>query len=331
MGTHSAHRRERAARLSEEKIEPFRINFRPHPHCRSKQHKKWLPPAVYCACGYPFRGSGHHRLLRKEGSRIDIPPPVEYAVAVERYLAAAGLGDGSRRVYRIALDTWAWALADRPVPAGPARRRARPPVLPLALLDHPSAADRLRTAVDRRRTGTDPRTLNRELSTLRAALAWWRARGWIGTDPADGLRPLPLPSPAPGTGPLTPDELRALFALRVPLREQLLWRLLHESGAPVETVLALDVDDLDLPHRRTHPSAPPLTWQAGTARLLPLHLAGRTAGPLLLTDRRAPAATPAADRCPHTHRARLSYRRAAELFTTHAPDRTLRQLRPPRA
>lgn len=124
--------------------------------------------------------------------------------------------------------------------------------------------------------------------------------------------PPPAPLPAPGTGPLTPDELRALFALRVPLREQLLWRLLHESGAPVETVLALDVDDLDLPHRRTHPSAPPLTWQAGTARLLPLHLAGRTAGPLLLTDRRA----------------RLSYRRAAELFTTHAPDRTLRQLRP---
>ncbi|WP_051755324.1 hypothetical protein [Kitasatospora purpeofusca] len=263
---------------------------------------------------------------------MDSPPPVEYAVAVERYLAAAGLGDGSRRVYRIALDTWAWALADRPVPAGPARRSARPPVLPLALLDHPSAADRLRTAVERRRAGTDPRTLNRELSTLRAALAWWRARGWIGTDPADGLRPLPLPapSPAPGAGPLTTEQLRALFALRVPLREQLLWHLLHESGAPVETVLALDVDDLDLPHRRTHPSAPPLTWRAGTARLLPLHLAGRTAGPLLLTDRRAPATTPAADRCPHTHRARLSYRRAAELFTAHAPDHTLRQLRPAR-
>ncbi|MFC5663424.1 hypothetical protein ACFP3U_10590 [Kitasatospora misakiensis] len=255
-------------------------------------------------------------------------PPVEYAVAVERYLAAVGLGDGSRRVYRIALRTWAWALADRPAPTGPERRRAGPPVLPLALLDHPEAADRLRAAVDRRSAETDPRTLNRELSTLRAAVTWWRDQGWIDTDPTDGLRPRPLPDPGHGPAALTPEQLRALFALRVPLREQLLWRLLHESGAPVETVLALDVDDLDLPHRRTHPSAPPLTWQAGTARLLPPHLAGRPSGPLFLTDRRAPATTPAADRCPHTGRARLSYRRAAELFTTHTPTHTLRHLRP---
>ncbi|MFE6866060.1 hypothetical protein ACFVFS_05850 [Kitasatospora sp. NPDC057692] len=255
-------------------------------------------------------------------------PPVEYAVAVERYLAASGLGEGSRRVYRIALHTWAWALTDRPAPTGPERRRARPPVLPLALLDHPEAAARLRAAVDRRSRDTDPRTLNRELSTLRAALAWWRARGWIGTDPAEGLRPRPLPTPGTGPEPLTPEQLRALFALRVPLREQVLWRLLHESGAPVETVLALDADDLDLPHRRTRPPAPPLTWQTATARLLPLLLAGRTTGPLFLTTRRAPAATPAADRCPHTHRARLSYRRAAELLTAHAPAHTLRQLRP---
>ncbi len=258
------------------------------------------------------------------------PVPVEYAVAVDRYLAASGLGAGSRRVYRIALDTWAWALADRPAPTGPDRRRAGPPVLPLALLDHPGCAARLRAAVDRRAAETDPRTLNRELSTLRAAVTWWRARGWIATDPTDGLRPRPLPEPGRGPAPLTPEELHALFALRVPLREQLLWRLLHESGAPVETVLALDVDDLDLPHRRTRPPAPPLTWQAGTARLLPPHLAGRPTGPLFLTDRRAPATTPAADRCPHTGRARLSYRRAAELFTTHAPAHTLRQLRPAR-
>ncbi|MFJ8432956.1 hypothetical protein ACIQ9P_16820 [Kitasatospora sp. NPDC094019] len=256
------------------------------------------------------------------------PPPVEYAVAVDRYLAASGLGAGSRRIYRIALGTWAWALADRPAPTGPDRRRAEPPVLPLALLDHPDCAARLRAAVDRRAADTDPRTLNRELSTLRAATAWWRARGWITADPAEGLRPRPLPDPADDSAPLTPERLRALFALRVPLREQLLWHLLHESAAPVETVLALNVDDLDLPHRRTRPPAPALTWQSGTARLLPPHLAGRPTGPLLLTDRRAPVTTPAADRCPHTGRARLSYRRAAELFTAHAPGHTLRQLRP---
>ncbi|WP_042365392.1 hypothetical protein [Streptacidiphilus neutrinimicus] len=38
----------------------------------------------------------------------------------------------------------------------------------------------------------------------------------------------------------------------------------------------------------------------------------RRANPL--TDRRAPAGTPLADRCPLTGHRRLSYRRAAELF-----------------
>ncbi|MER7750691.1 hypothetical protein [Kitasatospora sp. NPDC097643] len=259
-------------------------------------------------------------------------PPVEYAVAVERYLDVSGLAPGSRRIYRIALNTWAWALADRPAPTGPERRRARPPVLPLALLDHPDAAERLRAAVTRRCADTDPRTLNRELSTLRAAVAWWRAQGWIDGDPAAELRPRPLPRPA-ATAPFTPEELHALLALRVPLRERTLWHLLHESGAGIETVLALNVDDLDLPHRRTlpRPGRAPVHWQAGTARLLPLLLAGRAAGPLFLTDRRAPAGTPAPDRCPHTGRARLSYRRAAELFTAHTRPLgagwTLRQLR----
>ncbi|MEU1503935.1 hypothetical protein [Kitasatospora sp. NPDC005748] len=256
--------------------------------------------------------------------------PVEYAVAVERYLATAELGAASRRIYRIALDTWAWALADRPAPGGPERRRARPPVLPLALLDHPQTATRLRSAAAHRAATADPRTFNRELSTLRAALSWWRAQGWITTDPTADLRPQPLPDVA-GPAPLDQEHLRVLFGLRAPLREQTLWRLLHESGAPVETVLALDVDDLDLLHRRSHPSAAPVHWRAGAAGLLPLLLAGRTAGPLFLTDRRAPAATPAPDRCPHTGHARLSYRRAAELFTAHtrplAPDWTLRRLR----
>ncbi|MFF2744975.1 hypothetical protein ACFVVA_05485 [Kitasatospora sp. NPDC058048] len=258
-------------------------------------------------------------------------PPVEYAVAVERYLAASGLAAGSRRIYRIALDTWAWALADRPSPTGPERRRARPPVLPLALLDHPDAAERLRDAAARRAADTDPHTLNRELSTLRAAVAWWRARGWLDGDPTTGLLARPLPEPAAAAGPLTPEELHALFTLRAPLREQALWHLLHESGAAIETVLALDADHLDLPRRRTRPGQATIHWQSGTARLLPLLVAGRATGPLFLTDRRAPAGTPARDRCPYTGHARLSYRRAAELFTAHTrplgPGWTLRRLR----
>ncbi|MEV7026454.1 hypothetical protein, partial [Kitasatospora sp. NPDC093558] len=190
---------------------------------------------------------------------------------------------------------------------------------------------RLGAAVTRRAADTDVRTLNRELSTLRAAVAWWRAQGWIGADPTAALSARPAPPPA--ADPLTPDELRTLFALRAPLREQTLWHLLHESGAAIEIVLALNTDDLDLPARRTRPrpGRPTVQWQTGTARLLPLLVAGRPTGPLFLTDRRAPAATTPADRCPHTNRGRLSYRRAAELFTAHTQqlgtDWTLRRLR----
>ncbi|MFD9127855.1 hypothetical protein [Kitasatospora sp. NPDC059571] len=265
----------------------------------------------------------------------DTSVPVEYAVAVDRYLAAAPLGEGSRRVYRIALANWAWLLAGRPVPVGAARRGAHPPVLPLKVLDGPGAAELLRGALDRRCTDADPRTVHRELSILRGALAHWQDLGWIAADPAAGLRPLPRPDG--GAAALGPEQLRAVLALRVPLRERVTWRLLHESGARVEAVLALDVDDLDLLHRRTRPRTgrPALHWQAASARLLPLLVAGRTEGPLLLTERRAPAGTPAADRCPYTGRSRLSYRRAAELLTT-ATRRldpagrgyTLHQLRP---
>jgi hypothetical protein len=58
-----------------------------------------------------------------------------------------------------------------------------------------------------------------------------------------------------------------------------------------------------------------IQWQSGTAQLLPRLLRGRQSGPVFLTDRRAPARTPALDVCPITGRSRLSYRRAAELFT----------------
>lgn len=55
-------------------------------------------------------------------------------------------------------------------------------------------------------------------------------------------------------------------------------------------------------------------WQSGTAQLLPRLIARRTRGPLFLTDRKAPAGTAALDVCPETGRARLSYRRAEEIF-----------------
>ena len=49
--------------------------------------------------------------------------PVEYAVAVDRYLAEAELGPASRRVYRISLASWAWPLVGKLPPAGLSRRK----------------------------------------------------------------------------------------------------------------------------------------------------------------------------------------------------------------
>lgn len=225
--------------------------------------------------------------------------PVEYAVAVDRFLAASGLGAGSRRVYRIALATWAWGLVDRPPPVGGGRRNAEPPAVPLALLDAPGTAGRLREAFAARSAAVGARTANRELSVLGSAVTWWRAAGWLSGDPTDGLRALPVPKARRAQAGLAADQVREVFRLAAPLREQAFWHLLHETGASIERLLALDVDDLDLAGRRTRERVgEPLRWGDGSARLLPLLVLGRVDGPLFRTGR-----------------GRLSYRRAAEAFT----------------
>jgi hypothetical protein len=240
--------------------------------------------------------------------------PVEYAVAVDRYLDAAGISDASRRVYRIALTTWAWALVDRSPPVGDARRGAPPPVVPLAMLDDWDAEERLRRAFEVREAVTGARTANRELAILRSAIAWWAVQGWVAVDPTSGIRRRrtePVAEPRLGE-----DVVRAVFALRAPLREQALWHAVYESGGGIERILGLDVSDLTPDRRRTRPgtAGDALHWRPGTARLLSLLVAGRAHGPVFLTDRRAPAGTAAADRCPVTGHGRLSYRRAAEVF-----------------
>jgi integrase/recombinase XerD len=166
------------------------------------------------------------------------------------------------------------------------------------LLDAPHAAARIRAAFAARSAAVGTRTANRELSILGNAVNWWRTQGWLTGDPTAGLRPLPLPKPR-DTERLAANEVRAVLELAVPLREQAFWHLLHESRAPIERVLALDVDQLDLPGRRTRDRHdPPLRWDNGAARLLPLLTLGRLDGPVFSTSR-----------------GRLSYRRAAEVFT----------------
>jgi len=244
------------------------------------------------------------------------PAPVEYSVAVDAYLARAALSAASHRVYRISLIGWAWPLVGRPAPHGAQRRRATPPLVPLALLDDPGTVGRLDAALGERAASTDARTVNRELSALRSAVGWWRDQGWINADPTSGLRHR---RPSAVTPPLRPAQVSALFGLAVSLREQAFWRVLYDSGAPAAEVLSLDANVLDLSLHRVRPrpgagSPAGLEWQETTSQILRWLLSGRTWGPVFLTDRKAPARTPSADVCPLTGQARMSYRRAAEIF-----------------
>jgi hypothetical protein len=244
---------------------------------------------------------------------------VEYAVAVDRYLDQAPISGTSRRVYRISLASWAWPLVGKPVPRGAGRRGATPPVAPLALLDDPGTGDRLAAEFAARAAFAGPRSANRELSALRSAGGWWRERGWIRTDPTAGLR---LRHPAARGTPLTAAQVDALFRLPAGLREHALWRVLHDSGAPAAQVLALDADQVDLALHRVRPrldgaaQATDIAWREGTSQVLRWLLSGRTWGPVFVTGRRAPAGAADADLCRVTGHARMSYRRAAEVFTT---------------
>ncbi|WP_405858958.1 RNA polymerase sigma factor [Streptomyces sp. NBC_00090] len=174
-------------------------------------------------------------------------------------------------------------------------------------------------------------TWNRHRSAVRSFGAWAALDDLAaGLDRRTGTRPRATP--------LDAGRLDAVWSLPdLPLREETLWRLLHESAAGVTAVLALDVEDLDLDDRRARSGDTWVNWRSGTARLLPRLLAGRTRGPVFLSDRRpGPARTPAAvDLCPDTGRRRLSYERAEYLFkqATKALDPardgyTLRLLKP---
>jgi integrase len=249
---------------------------------------------------------------------MGLPVPVEYAVAVDQYLEQAALSSASRRVYRISLASWAWPLVGKAVPRGTERRGAVPPVVPLALLDEPATGERLDAQFAAKTAMADARTANRELSALRSAVGWWREQHWICSDPTAGLRH--RHPDAPGVR-LSEEQVSALFLLPVSLREHALWRVIYDSGASVTEVLALDADQLDLSRHQARPrSSDPLTgtdvgWREGTSQLLRWLLAGRTWGPVFVTDRRAPVRATTANVVRVTGQARMSYRRAAEIFT----------------
>jgi integrase/recombinase XerC/integrase/recombinase XerD len=210
---------------------------------------------------------------------------------------------GTHRVYSGTLRALRAALgADRPV----------------ADLGNPAVAEQVTAWFTYRWADKAPATYNRNLDALRSAIRYWTEQSWLMGDPTRELR---RRGRAPDrTKALAKADIQALFTLEgIGIRERTLWQLLYETAARANEVLALDVPDLDLRNRcakvrRKGSAVDVIVWRTGTARLLPRLLKGRGTGPVFLTDRRARVQLPPCDLDLESGRARLSYRRAAELF-----------------
>ena len=97
--------------------------------------------------------------------------------------------------------------------------------------------------------GGAPSTWNVSLVAIRSAATYWQRQGWITADPSRMLkRRKPRPDHARALSVADVEQL--LTRKDISLRERTLWRMLYETAARSAEVLALDVEDLDLPNRR---------------------------------------------------------------------------------
>ncbi|WP_336217026.1 hypothetical protein [Nonomuraea sp. LPB2021202275-12-8] len=138
--------------------------------------------------------------------------PQTYGDAVEAYLRSAGIGESSKRIYRISLTTWAWLACGLQPPLGKDRRGAKAPTLWFAALADPASAELLAGAFVERARLVDADTVNRELSIMKAAIGWWLRRGLLADNPIRGIERRPAP----------PDRTKALSprSARRPVRPQ---------------------------------------------------------------------------------------------------------------
>jgi len=173
-------------------------------------------PPVRVSCDKPREGAVatiNPPPRRPIGDGGNGPAPT-YAHAVEAFLIAhdrAGAWSAGTAVkYRQSLTILGTRLAEGPTGAS------------IAALDTPDGAAALEVAFTTAFATLAPATRARHLAALRSALGWWRARGWLVTDPTAGwARPKIARDHSRA---LTPDQIAALWRLDVGLREKTLWR-----------------------------------------------------------------------------------------------------------
>ncbi len=161
-------------------------------------------------------------------------------------------------------------------------------------------------------------------------LGWCQDSGYEGPTVPAWAKRLTVPDSE------TPARSKMAIARReVHRREKTLGRMLYETAGRAEEVLGVNIEELDFAGRRCPVKAKgarstarrrgrarkddmlkTVHWDAGTARLLPRLLKGRTRGPVFVTHRRPRPGKVVSPRdvCPDTALARLSYRQARALL-----------------
>lgn len=254
---------------------------------------------------------------RRAEAVVALRPEATIDTAARRFLAERDLAPTTRRVYGLTLAALAEDLGDD------------------TALDTITTED-LEGHLRSRYSRAAPATYNRTLATIGSFFAWATRRRLLAGDPAEGLERRPerrTARQAHQQRAIPYEGLEALWSHRdVALREKTLWRMLYETGGRANEILGLDVEDLDLAERSATITgkgghAERIYWATGAARLLPRLLGDRHQGPVFLADRPPRIAVAKGDLDPTTGRARLSYRRAAEIFSDASGGRTLHQLR----
>src|ERR1044072_5182201 len=168
-------------------------------------------------------------------------------------------------------------------------------------------------------------------------LGWGRERGHDAPAVPGWAKRLAVPdSESPARSRMAIDRLIA--RREVHLREKTLYRMLYETAGRSDEILGVNIEDLDFAGRRCQVKAKgartkarrrgqaredfvleTVYWDAGTARLLPRLLKGRTRGPVFVTHRRPGPGKVVSPRdgCPDTGLARLSYGQARALLDEH--------------
>lgn len=217
-------------------------------------------------------------------------------------------------------------------------QRTYRPVLDALVVDHGAdlavgslSAAKVRRTLASRWGASAPSTWNSRITALQSFIRYCDRNGWIRRNP---LREVERKrEPRDETKALAYDDLDKLWSQSgVGLREKTLWRMLYETAARTNEILALDIENLDVARKRAvvigkggHREV--VVWASGTARLLPRYLNGRRRGPLFVTSRQPNVVPADRDRCPDTGLGRLSYQMAWKLFSRHSDGATLHQLR----